>query len=245
MSPPPDSPPLSPAALQAHLLARVGLEDCLALQERVAREAALRDDGRITVLVAEHPPSVTIGRGGSPAALQAGFGLLRQRRVEVRWVKRGGGCLVHAPGQLAVYSIAPLAWHGFTLGEYLARLQAAIVRVLSEIPLAVRLRPDGGGILGRTGQLASFALAVRDGVTRHGAFINVDPALGLFRVLESGMDDDPRPSSLVAERRGPVKMTLIKAELVRHLTAAFGCDRYHVHTGHPWLRAVSTLSRVG
>ncbi len=205
----------------------------------------MRDDGRITVLVAEHPPSVTIGRGGSPAALQAGFGLLRQRRVEVRWVKRGGGCLVHAPGQLAVYSIAPLAWHGFTLGEYLARLQGAIVRVLSEIPLAVRLRPDGGGILGRTGQLASFALAVRDGVTRHGAFINVDPALGLFRVLESGMDDDPRPSSLVAERRGPVKMTLIKAELVRHLTAAFGCDRYHVHTGHPWLRAVSTLSRVG
>jgi hypothetical protein len=29
----------------------------------------------------------------------------------------------------------------------------------------------------------------------------------------------------------------VRAVLVRHLTEAFGCDRYHLYTGHPWLKA--------
>ncbi len=37
-------------------------------------------------------------------------------------------------------------------------------------------------------------------------------------------------SCLVAERRGPVRMTAVRAALVGRLADCFGCDRYHLYT---------------
>lgn len=242
MSSPSRNSAFQPAAVQAYLLGRIGLSACLELQERIAGQIEQRDDGQVAMLVCEHPAMVTIGRGGSAADLQAESGLLRQRRMEVRWVKRGGACLVHAPGQLAAYVVAPLNWHGWTVGEYLGRLQGGVIRAIEELRCPVHVRPGQYGLWGRGGQLAYVAIAVRNGVTRHGVLVNVDPAMGLFRVLETASQSDGHPSSLVAERRGPVKMTTVKTEVIRHLTTALGCDRYHLYTGHPWLRQAPAAS---
>jgi hypothetical protein len=46
-------------------------------------------------------------------------------------------------------------------------------------------------------------------------------------------------SSLMSERRGSVRMPAVRAALVRRLADAFGCDRYHLYTGHPLLRRVA------
>ena len=40
----------------------VDFEDCLSLQRRLAYDALSRPDGRIVVLICEHPPLITIGR---------------------------------------------------------------------------------------------------------------------------------------------------------------------------------------
>lgn len=228
--------PLSPTpAVEAHLLGQIALDRLLPLQDRVAEQIARRDDGQVCLLLCEHPEVITIGRGGSPAEVRNDATPLRTGQLQARWIKRGGGCLLHAPGQLAVYTIVPLGWHGFTLGEYLDRLQGGVLRTLEALNIAAETRPGGYGIWGRTGQLAAFGVALRDGVTRHGAFINVCPAMGLFRLVDADPRHATRMSCLVAERRGPVKMTSVRAELVGQLTAALGCDRYHLYTGHPWL----------
>ena len=229
------SDPSSPA-VEAHLLGRIEFGQCLALQQRLVRRIGDRLDGQICLLLCEHPAIITVGRGGSPAEIRLDSGLLRSRQLEVRWVKRGGGCLVHAPGQLAVYPIVPLRWHGFSVGEYLDRLQSGILQTFSHLNLPAHPRPARHGLWGRTGQLAALGVAVRDGVTCHGAFINVCPAMGLFRLVETDPQELSPMSCLVAERQRPVKMTSIRAELVRQLADAFGCPRYHLHTGHPMLR---------
>ena len=54
-------------AAHFHLLGCVDFEDCLSLQRRLAYDALTRGDGRIVVLICEHPPLVTIGRAGSRA----------------------------------------------------------------------------------------------------------------------------------------------------------------------------------
>jgi lipoyl(octanoyl) transferase len=155
--------------------------------------------------------------------------------LEVRWVKRGGGCLVHAPGQLAVYPIVPLSWHGLSAGDYLQRLQQGLLRTIEELGIPAHTHPTQHGIWGRTGQFAFFGVAVRDWIAYHGAFLNVAPSMGLFRLIQSDLETSPRISCLMAECRKPVRMTSIRAELVRQLAGAFGCDRYHLHTGHPLL----------
>jgi lipoyl(octanoyl) transferase len=223
-------------AVEAHLLGRVDFGRCLELQERLAGEAAGRTDGRIVLLLCEHPEIITLGRGGSAGDVELDSRPVRTRRLEVRWVKRGGGALVHAPGQLAAYPIVPLRWHGFSVGEYLDLLQNAVVQTIRGLGIPVETRPDRHGVWGRTGQLAVLGVAVRDWVAWHGAYVNVCPPMGLFKLV----DADPRGHTpmgcLVAEHRKPVRMTSVRVELIRHLTDALGCTRYHLHTGHPYLR---------
>ena len=61
------APPPREVAVHIHLLGTVDFEDCLSLQRRLAYDALSRADGRIVVLICEHPPLITIGRGGSRA----------------------------------------------------------------------------------------------------------------------------------------------------------------------------------
>ena len=231
------------ATLEAHLLGQVEFGRCLELQRRLVDAAAARADGRIDLLICEHPEIITIGRGGSPADVRLDAEPLRAGQLEVRWVKRGGGCMVHVPGQLAVYPIVDLAWHDFSVGEYLDRFQAGVLETLDELGFSGTARPPRHGIWGRTGQLVSLGVAVRDWVSSHGAYLNVAPAMGLFRLVDTDPEEMTRMSCLMAERRQPIKMTSVRAELVGRLADAFGCDRYHLHTGHPWLRRESTNER--
>ncbi len=226
---------LSPT-VETFLLGPIELLRCVDLQRRLVEEVAQRDDGRIVLLLAEHPTVVSIGRGGSPDQVARQSRLLRDGRIEVHWIKRGGPCMVHCPGQLAIYPIVPLRWHGLSVGEYLERFQAGIIEMLDDLGIRGHTPPGRYGVWGRTGQLATLGIAVRHDVAYHGAFLNVAPAMGLFRLIEDDSPKAARPSCLVTERGGRVKMTTVRATLVRHLADAFGCDRYHLYTGHPLLR---------
>jgi lipoyl(octanoyl) transferase len=184
---------------------------------------------------------ITVGRSGSPEHVQYGAGPLQKGLIEVRWVKRGGGCIVHGPGQLAVYPIVPLADHGWTVGEYLERFETAMQGALGAMKIRSDVRSPGQGLWGRTGQLVAFGLSVTNWVASFGAYVNVCPSMGMTRLVDSDPLGESRVSTLVAERGQPVKMTRVRSELVRHLTDVFGCERYHLHTGHPWLRRPQAL----
>ncbi len=224
-------------AVETFLLGRIDYRRCLELQRRLIGEIGGRDDGQIALLLCEHPPVVTVGRGGSPGEIATDSRLLRSRQIEVRWVNRGGGCLLHCPGQLAIYPLVPLRWHGFSVGEYLERLLAGIVETLDELGIRGHTPPGQSGVWGRTGQLAAVGVAVRNWVTYYGAYLNVCPSMGLFRLVDSDPVGQTRMSCLVAEHRGRVRMTTVRAGLVRHLAEALGCTRYHLYTGHPLLRS--------
>ena len=222
--------------MEAFFLHRLEFSRCLELQLRLLGEVGVRDDGQIVLLLCEHPDIITVGRGGSSAAINRESRIIKNRQIEVIYVNRGGGCLLHCPGQLAIYPLVPLNWHGFTVGDFLERLQAGIIETLDDLGIRGHVLPGRHGIWGRTGQLAAVGVAVRNWVTYYGAYLNVCPPMGLFRLVESDPLEHSRMSCLMAERRGPVRMTTVRATLVRHLSEIFGCDRYHLFTGHPLLR---------
>jgi len=223
-------------SLETYLLNRIDFRRCLELQKRLAQQAVLCDDGRIVLLLCEHPTVVTVGRSGLPEHIATQSRMLRNGQIEVLWVNRGGGCLVHCPSQLAIYPIVPLRWHGFSIGEFLERFQAGILETLHEMNIHGHSIPDRHGIWGRTGRLAALGVAVRDWVSYYGAYLNVCPSMGLFRMVENARSPEDRPGSLVAERGRGARMTAVRAGLVRHLAEAFGCERSHLYTGHPLLR---------
>ncbi len=222
-------------ALEVHLLGLVDFESALFLQERMVYEISGRNDKLGGLLVCEHPPLVTVGREGSRAHILVEQRELTSRQVDVRWLNRGGGCFMHAPGQLAVYPILPLDRLGIGLDDYRDRLEACLEQVCRELRVAAYRRDDEPGVWTRCGQIGHIGVAVRSSCAYHGMFINVSPApdlMGLVRPNKCG----ERVSSLAATRTQTTPMHKVRESVIRNLSERLGYDQSHLYTGHPLLR---------
>jgi lipoyl(octanoyl) transferase len=232
-------------AVHFHLLGTVPWGHFVRLQQRLAYDVGGFDDGRIIVLLCQHRPVISIGRSGSRGHVRLTNRQLQARQLELQWSNRGGGCLLHAPGQISVCPIVPLHWHGWSVGDYLRRLQRAVCRTLDELGIRGETRPGSMGLWGRSGQLAGFGVSVRQGVTGYGAYINVNPAMHDFSFVdvvppERAPDVKSTMGCLLAERRQAVTIPRVRASLVANLASAFGTDRYHLFTGHPLLASTGS-----
>jgi lipoyl(octanoyl) transferase len=221
-------------ALRAFLLGQVDFEKALALQRTLVFQTSGERNTR-TLLLCEHAPLITVGRHGSPAHIHFDPDELHARGWRVRWVNRGGGCLLHLPGQLAIYPILALDRLGLGLAAYLDRLQRVLVAVLDDFSVRAGIRPGEPGVWVGSRLVAGVGVAVRDWVAYFGAFLNIDPDLAPFRRIHSGGPGDGPMTSLVCERRGPLRTALVRERLLEHFAAAFGCGRTSLFFGHPLL----------
>ena len=95
--------------------------------------------------------------------------------ISVHWINRGGGCVLHLPGQLAAYLALPLEPLGHNLGRYLDGLHDAIIGVLAEFDLQGTTRPDVPGVFLGNARVASVGVAVDRWIAYHGLTLNVGP----------------------------------------------------------------------
>lgn len=228
-------PPATPS-LHFHFFGQVPFDDLGNLQRRLAYESASRDDGRITVLACEHEPIITIGRGGSRADVGLSEEELTQRQIEVQYVARGGGTVMHGPGQLCLYVIAPISRLQWTIGGYLRRLQNGIHTTLGELSVPAQQQGDALALWGKSGVLAAFGVHVRHGITLYGYSLNICPEQRLYRkVLCVPGHAKSSMGSLLTERPTAGRIAEVRSTLVVSLAAALGCETSHVFTGHPLL----------
>lgn len=222
-----------------HLFGEVEYDRFLKLQRRLVYEATANPAARVVAVLCEHPRIITIGRHGSREQVRLSDSQLQQIELPVRWVRRDGSCVLHAPGQLAVYLITMLDALGWSAAEFRDRFLRGIQRALSE--LAVSTARSRWGISGRSGLLAVDGMTVHDDIARHGVYINVQAQQPDLRVIDvaSGarvVERDREPMScLLAERRQPVRMSQVRTAVVAALADALSCDQHHIHTGHAWL----------
>lgn len=223
------------ASLEAYLIGQVDFDACLALQQRLVYEAAGASDGRVTLLICEHKPTITLGRQGSRVHVRCEPEELTSRQIDVRWVNRGGGCVLHCPGQLAIYPIVPLEYYGLSVGQYLDCVHNALIGGLDELKITARTLPGRAGLWGRQGQLAHVGISVKNWITYYGAYLNVMAPLPLARRLQTDPIGNSPASSLMAERQQPVRIASVRERLVRHFAASLGIERWHLYTHHPLL----------
>lgn len=62
-----------------------------------------------TLLLLEHPHVYTFGRRGQAKNLLWNESILKEKRIGVHWVDRGGDVTYHGPGQLVGYPLLPLS----------------------------------------------------------------------------------------------------------------------------------------
>lgn len=221
--------------VHGHLLGTLAFDAVAALQQRLVYEATGRREALATLLFCEHPPLVTLGRQGSRLQVRPTDDELERRGIELRWVARGGGAVVHAPGQLAACAVVPLAKFGLTVGSFLQRWQTALEAMALDVRLATVAKPGRLGLWSRHGQVAFVGVAVKNDVAHFGAYVNVAPQERVVHLATGDPIDGSEPTTLAAAERRPVRMPTVRQSLLDRLSTALGCERYHVFTGHPLL----------
>lgn len=229
-------------ALRAYLLGSVDFEKALLLQRRLHYDVA-GDGTQAALVVCEHESLITVGRQGSRRHLLFEAEELRARQWRVRWVNRAGGCWLHLPGQLSIYPILSLEHLGLSAPDYVAALGEALRRVLEDFSIGGKLLVDDAGVWVGGRLLAAIGVAIKDGVTYYGACLNVQPSLDACRLVRSHPRVYEPMTSLARERRGPVRLALVRERLLEHCRDCFGFARLSLFQDHPMLHSPAASGR--
>lgn len=130
-----------------------------------------------TLLLLEHPPVFTLGRGGDAKHL------LHPGEVPVQRVSRGGDVTFHGPGQLVGYPIVALKQHGKDVHVYLRQVEDVLISTLAEWDIAAHRQDGLTGVWVGSHKIASIGIGVRRWVTFHGFALNVNPDLSYFSAI--------------------------------------------------------------
>jgi lipoyl(octanoyl) transferase len=145
-----------------------------------------RLDGSVpqdVLLLVEHDPVYTLGRGTHRASLPRSESELRARGADVVEIERGGDVTWHGPGQLVGYPILDLTKHREDLHWYLRTLEQALIDALGGLGIAAERNPGKTGVWTRGRKIASIGVHVKQWVTLHGFALNVDPDLSWFDLI--------------------------------------------------------------
>ena len=239
-SPTSTSPFRSSESLEVYLLGVVDFDAVQTLQRMVLDDLSQRDDRLGVLIVCEHPPIVSIGHDGSIADLVAEPEDLVARQIDVRYVARSGGVILHGPGQLAGYLMLPLDRLGISQTAFDRRVQIVLQQIADELQMPAWPGRTLPGLECRCGQFAWLGSGLDSGSSSHGFVLNVGPDVVGQRLVQ------PAPAggaiaSMSMQKMRIIPMPKVREALVRHLSAEFGYDDFHVYTRHPLLTRTTKL----
>src|SRR3989442_14958317 len=145
--------------LEVGLPGRIEYGRALAWQEAlVARRLS---GGPDALLLLEHPPVYTLGRGADPRFL----GAAAAGGVPVFRAHRGGQVTYHGPGQLVGYPVVDL--HAFRpdVRWYLDMLEGVLIAALAALGVAAGRRAGLRGVWAGERKIASIGIALRRSVS--------------------------------------------------------------------------------
>ena len=160
----------------------VSYAEGLTLQKQArARVAAGQYDG--VLLLLEHRPVITIGRGGGRENLIASIADLQAASIEVVESDRGGNVTCHNPGQLVGYPIFNLNKWQEDVHWYVEQVEEVLIQTLSELGILAGRKARYTGVWVGNRKIAAIGVSVRHWITGHGFALNVKNDLKLFQTI--------------------------------------------------------------
>lgn len=170
-------------------LGRQSYRPVLELQRTLCRKRMRGEIIEDLLLLVEHEPVVTLGRGTRASSLPLAAEAMTRQGYEVVEVERGGDVTVHEPGQLVGYPILNLQDHRPDLHWYLRQLEEVLITALGVLGITAERNPGRTGVWTQGRKIASLGIHVKQWITFHGFALNVVNDLhGFGLVVPCGID---------------------------------------------------------
>jgi lipoyl(octanoyl) transferase len=163
-------------------LGRVDYESALAVQKETefAVKTGIQPD---TLLLLEHPHTLTIGRRGDSSAILLDEEQLRLRNLTLFETNRGGKVTYHGLGQVVGYPIINLSPDREDVHRYVRDLEEVLIRTMSNFDIDA-FRIEGlTGVHTNRGKVAAIGVHIARWVTTHGFALNVNTDLRYFDLI--------------------------------------------------------------
>lgn len=206
---------------QIRRLGCVAYGEALTLQQRL-RDALLEGAGEETVLLLEHPDTITFGRAARAGTARLSDADLQAAGYDIHRVNRGGDVTYHGPGQLVGYPILDLSRRGSDVHVYLRQLEGVLIEVLADFGLCGIRREGYAGVwLDDRHKIASIGVGLRRWVTSHGFALNVCCDLERFDVIIPCGLEDVRMASMRGVLERDVDLAAVTDQVEAQLRKAF------------------------
>lgn len=200
--------------------------EVLEYQRELRRRRIEGETGEDVLLLVEHPPVVTLGRGTRQTSLPIATEQLSRQGIQVHEVERGGDVTFHGPGQLVGYPILDLRNHRPDLHWYLRSLEDVLIQALGRLGIEADRNPGLTGVWTAGRKIASIGIHVKQWVTLHGFALNVTTDLDPFDLIVPCGIKQVVMTSVASEllrSDAEVLASEVRANIVDAFCSVFGC----------------------
>ena len=176
------------------------------------------------LLLTEHDPVFTLGKGADGNHLLANDNELSEKKIDMFWIDRGGDVTFHGPGQIVGYPILDLNQHYQDIHRYLRDLEEMIIRTLNDYGIAGGREKEFTGVWVKNDKIAALGVKVSKWITMHGFAFNVSTDLSFFdRIIPCGIFHKG-VTSLQQVLGTPVDIPEVHHHLVKHFSEIFSFE---------------------
>jgi len=174
-----------------------------------------------TLLLLEHPPTITVGKSGRVENILVSPAELAEKGIPLFFVDRGGDVTYHGPGQLVGYPIIDLKNRGKDLHQYVHNLEEAVIRTLGDFGIRGGRDRSHRGVWVKQREIAAIGLRVSKWVTVHGFALNIDADLAPFSLINPCGFSDRGATSMAEVLGREIAMTAVTERLMARFAEVF------------------------
>jgi len=200
---------------------RLGLVEygaALEIQKQTER-AVLTGSQPDTLLLLEHPHTLTLGRRSAQNGIMAPEEILKARGVSVFETNRGGKVTYHGLGQIVGYPIINLSPNREDVHRYVRDLEEVLTRTMRDFEIDAFRIKDLTGVHTSRGKVAAIGIHIARWVTTHGFALNINTDLSYFDLI---IACEGEPVTSIKELLGrEVEMSEVEDRIIQRFAEVF------------------------
>jgi len=204
--------------LKVERLGRVEYAAGLEIQKRT--EASVLTGAQTdTLLLLEHPHTLTLGRRATDGGIIAPNEVLQAHGVTVFETNRGGKVTYHGLGQIVGYPIIKLSPDREDVHRYVRDLEEVLLRALIDFGIEASRINGLTGVHTSRGKVAAIGVHIARWVTTHGFALNVNTDLSYFNLIVAC---EGEPVTSMQELLGrEVEINAVEDRIIEHFAEVF------------------------